>query len=98
MASKSIKTLFNSVSPASIMVIITHCDKSDPSEDWIFEKNSSFNLGILRENTFKFKKSAESLVPMMKEIKPISSRPSLNLTNYDQKVEILESANIMSLR
>jgi hypothetical protein len=62
MAARTVQALFKGIEPSKLFVIITHCDKEKPDEKDIAAKNANFELGLLRENTFLFNKTSQSLV------------------------------------
>lgn len=68
MTSKTLKTLFKGLDPKRLFVVITHCDLLKPEEDWIIAKNESFNLGLLRENTFLFDKTPLPLASLLRKV------------------------------
>ena len=68
MTTKTLKTLFKGLDPKQLFVIITHCDALPPTEDWIREKNLTFDLGLLRENTFLFNKTVKPLADFIRKV------------------------------
>ena len=71
-AIKAVLKFFSNFSSRHVFLVITHCDKFDPTDDFIAEKLEMFKrwgpLDIPPENVIKFNRTAESLVPLIERL------------------------------
>ena len=73
MSCKAITKFFTDFDPSRVFLIITHCDKSMPNEDFIMGKLKSLekwgDLTIPRENVILYKNSKESAQYLIERVR-----------------------------
>ena len=73
-AIKTITTMIANSKPEDTFIVVTHCDKEKPSEQFITGKLDSFKefgaLAIPPENVIKFDNTTESLSEFVSKLKP----------------------------